>query len=424
MYHKMGSGKTITGLWEAQWHLARIKAEAPAAKFMVICPKSAMISWRAEAQKNMPALVKDMVLIPYSQLKHASLRVKFMDVRFLIFDESHYLKSMETDRMAELVQFMTSLRDEGLGGFKHGRILCLTGTPMPNHAGEVYTTWALCGAKDFSTSIQLLSDEARYNQWRSAFAEEDVKIIKGKKNPMTGKRDRGNTVQAWKGIKNLSKFLALMSPFTHYVEDIGTKTPTIIPVDLQLPDDRLLADANIEEPDAYMALNQRLAVAKVPYLFQWVDEFLRNTNEQLIIFSMYVAPLEDLRARYPGVVELITGAEGMGQRRRNVGAFQAGKLRVLAMSYKCGAESLNLQTAKFALYLGYPWTDSTLKQAMARINRQGQTADTTYHYFLVSGANDYKNLHRVLEKEAATNALEQGLRSAKKPVTFELDSFI
>lgn len=413
MYHKMGSGKTITGLWEARYHLACMKNTAPAAKFLVLCPKSAQLTWKNECAKNTPDLLKHMICLPFSQLKKAALRVKYSDVRFIIIDESHNLKSMETDRMVDLVAMLISLRDS-IGGFRGGRLLCLTGTPMPNHAGEVYSTWALCGAKDLSTAIQLLSNQTRFKQWRGTFANSETKVIPARKNKLTGTRMRGGVAESWKGIQNVDMFMDLMRPITHYVEDIGTKEPTIVPVDLGLADDKLLEDADMSKPDMYMKLNHDLSVAKIPYMFDWVEQFLKNMPDQLLIFSMYTDPLRRLQNKFPGMIALITGDESDAERKRNVQAFQSGQLRVIAMSYKCGSESLNLQNAKYSLYHGYPWTDATVKQAMARTNRQGQQAETTFHYFLFSGINDHKNLQRVLAKEEATNILEAGLREGKK----------
>jgi superfamily II DNA or RNA helicase len=225
----------------------------------------------------------------------------------------------------------------------------------------------------------------------------------------------------WEGVDNEDMLQQLLAPFVHFrrVEDcIDLPEKQEIPIDLGLPDDRLLKDANIEEPEAYMALLERLARAKTPHMLDWVEDFLQGTQEQLVVFAMYRFPIEELAEKYPKHVRLITGAEKGADRAQNLADFQQGKFRILAMTYKAGSESLNCQNAHKALYHGYPWTDGTLQQAMARIYRSGQQKKTM-HYFLTSGENDMRILDLVLSKADATNKVQALLLNEKLITTLD-----
>lgn len=428
LWHGMGLGKTLSSLWLAREKMAELRAAGvKAPKFMVILPKSAIPTWRVECFNNCRDIFNDMKLLPYSQLHKAPQMLSAIDVRMLVFDEVHAIKSPETLRIQQLSAFLKALAASP-GTFGGGRILALTGTTAPNNAAEYYVYWALCTAPDLHTAAERILDIKRYEEWRSLFTNHSqVAWTVGKPNPRTGKKALGGIANKWEGVANEDRLAQLISPFVHFKrvsECIDLPEKQEIYVDLGMADDKLLHDANIERPDAYMAVVERLSRAKIPYLQKWVTDFITENTAQLVVFSNHTKPLRELRDRFPNDIRLITGDESTGERTRNLKDFQEGKYRVLAMSYKCGSESLNLQNCQYAVYHGWPWTDAAIKQAMARIYRSGQK-QKTFHYFLTSGENDMNALRRIRAKEEATTKVENLLLERENsPVTPSLDSFI
>lgn len=416
LWHGVGSGKTLSALWIARFHMALCRANgAVAPKFMVVIPKSAVPTWRKECHANTPDLVRDMILYPYSQLSKAKGALNYADVRLIIFDESHYIKSPETNRAKHLAEFFQALGTVG-GKFEHGKILALTGTPMPNGAHELYTTWAMCASPNILEAAARLVDADRYDRWKITFSQD-------KKTRWETRRGGTKHGTKYEGVKNADKLMDYMGPISHYVRtldcvDIPDKQE--IHVDLDLPDDKLLKDANIEKPEAYMALLERLARAKAPYLMDWVKDYLDSNRDQLVVFSHYTAPLYELKERHPKDVVLITGKETGEVRNKNIAMFQEGKVRVIAMSYKSGGESLNFQNCSVSVYAGWTWTDAGIKQAIARTYRGGQNKKTL-HYFLTSGAEDSRILGLVRRKEEATSTVEDLMYLNNQP---DLGDFI
>lgn len=409
LMHWMGLGKTLTCLWEAQELMSKLRAEGVSTpKFVVICPKSAVPTWRVECHKNTPNILRDMVIWPYSQLHTAIKSAKMVDVRMIIFDESHYLMNPSTERIKKLSELLKEIYKKT--NFHQGRLMLGTGTPMPNSAAEFYTSWALCTSPDLLTAADRILDLKRYDNWKKSFTNrKDVNWVVGKKKPKAEQR-RGHAVK-FEGVANDDLLGQLLGPYIHYrrVEDcVDLPQSQDIMVDLELDDDKLLKDADLERPEAYMSLVERLARAKTPHMLEWVDEFLKTSDEQLIVFSLTRHPIDQLAEKHPSTVRLITGAETAAERATNLADFQQGKYRVLAMTYGAGSESLNLQNAHVALYQGYPWTDAKLKQAKARIDRSGQQSKTR-HYFLVSGENDQHILGIVQRKGEATKTVENVL---------------
>lgn len=411
-WHGMGRGKTLSALWLARDLLADLRSKGvKAPKFMVILPKSATPTWKTECYKQTPDIFRDMVIYPYSQLHNAVKALKYLDVRMLIFDESHYLKSPETDRIEYLAEFLKEIHR--INSFEGGRIITLSGTPMLNHAAELYTTWAISCAPNLIEAANRVMDNDRYEKWKKSFTNHETKVFTiGKKRPKD--QQKKGLSHSWSGVANVDMYTKILTEFVHYVDPDTDNIPAKqeIPIDLGLADDKLLENANIEEPEAYMALVERLARAKTPYMIQWVHDYIHSSKDQLVVFAMNRFPIDELRRRYPKHVRVIVGSgEGstLTERSQNLKDFQEGKYQVLAMTYKAGSESLNIQNARVSLYSGYPWTDGILKQAIARTYRYGQK-EKTLHYFLTSGHNDQRILAKVLAKEEATNTVVASLK--------------
>lgn len=399
-WHDMGRGKTLAALWEARELMNRLRAGgAIAPRFMVVCPVSAVPTWQAECRAECPDLVPHMTIYPYSQLHHAIKALRYYDFRMVIFDESHAMKSTETDRIKTVAEFFQTLGTVN-HGFAHGRIILATGTPLPNSAAELYTSWAMCAARHPTQASQWLLDEKRIKDWTQSFAKKkEVTWTTGKNRPK--EQQRKHKAVSYEGMQHDELVHKLMGPVVHYRPRIeGIPTAHEIEIDLGLPDDVLLENADIEKPDAYMALVERLSRAKAPYLLKWVEDFIKANDEQLMVFSLNRYAIDMLREKFPKHVRLLVGSgEGssMKERTQNLQDFQQKKFRIWAMTYAAGAESLNCQQCRYSLYHAFPWNDAKRRQAMARTDRPGQMFES-YHYFLMSGQNDHKVLCDVKAK--------------------------
>jgi SNF2 family DNA or RNA helicase len=410
-WHGMGLGKTLSALWIAREHINSLIANnhAKAPKIAIFCPKSAVITWRDEIRNNVKDLIHSTLIYSISSLHHFIKSCKYHDIRFIIIDESHALKAQDTTRIEILAKLFEVMGTEG-AKFKLGKIMLLTGTPMPNGAHELYTSWAICCAPDLIEAARRLKDQTRYKNWIYSFAGKKNNTFQGYDKKQKKKVDKTKGVP--QGAQNIEKLCGILSLFTHYrrVSDcLDIPKAHEHYIDLGLPDDTLLENANIEEPEAYMAVVERLSRAKTPHMLGWIQEFIRiNPNTQLIVFTMHRNPLDQLIDFFGDKVRIITGKESRTDRDKSIKAFRAGQFQIFGMTYKCGSESLNLQNAYNSLYHGYPWTDSTLRQAMARTYRSGQARETN-HFFLTSGQNDRRVLKLVRAKQEATNSVEDEL---------------
>ena len=409
-YHGMGLGKTFSSLLTARVLVARLKQQFPSEEIRVlaICPKSAIVTWRQEIGKFAPDLIKTVIPIPYTQLSKFVMRASKSNFKYamVILDECHYIKNPEAQRTKNLLNLLQVIAPN-FGG----KILPMTGTPMPNDASEMYVNFWLAASPNINSAIHRILDVNSFEKFRLMFTEVETVPIKrkSKTNPFAFEY---STAVKYKGLKNDANFHQLVSPYIHYrkQEDCFDLPESMdIPIKLDLKDDDLLKAANVDMPDAYMSKLEKISTAKTPYAIAWIKEFL-ETGNQLIVFSMFTKTLRVIEQSFRGKIKLITGAESQTERAAAIVAFQQGKLQALALSYGAGAESLNLQNCTHSLFLNFPWHDDKLEQAKKRTHRKGQTKKT-HNYFLFSGENDYKCYARVLEKRAFNENFRDRLRN-------------
>lgn len=412
-YHGMGLGKTYTTILAARVLITKLRPiHGDALKVVVLCPKSAILTWKQELAKFAPDLIPFFIIVPYSQLKKFIMRIRGSKFHYamLALDECHYIKNPIADRT---IDFATMLQH--MAPTFHGKIMPLTGTPIPNDGAEIYVNFWLVASPNINAAIGKILDRAQFEKFRQMFTHESQATIKVK-NPYSPTGFSYQQVTTYKGLDNEDKFHQLIAPYVHYrrAEDcVDMPEKQVIPVRLDIPDDDMLKGANMEMPEAYMSKLERIATAKTPYAVAWLEEFFK-LDQQIVIFSLFTKGLRVLEQTFQGKIKLITGAESQVERAQTIIAFQQGKLKGIAMSYGAGAESLNLQNASNTLYLNFPWHDDKLAQAMARTYRSGQL-NRTNHYFLFSGENDQACYERVLQKRTFNESLREKLRNGVGP---------
>ena len=389
-WHEMGLGKTLSALHIAKHHRKRaVKASGyEDLKTLVLCPKNIVAVWEDEIAKWCPQENKNIIVISYTQMHNNIFGLKNTKIGLVILDEFHHLRNPDTQRLRRFATLLKAIYQDNI----NLRFLGLSGTPLVNSGQDLYSLWAVHTAKNSSDAAEKLFDKTRRYRWLRAFCEREEVA--------------GRVV--FSGLKNGDKLKKLLGPIIHkrtLAKCVDMPEKSVIPIDLGLKDDKLLSNVDITNPEAYMSIVEALSRAKTPHLMNWVEEFVEtHPKEPLIVFAMHRTPLKELAQRFGEKVGLIDGDTTQEERDDTVRAFKKGKMKIIGISYTCGAEGLNLQHCRYAVYHSYPWTAGTLNQAIARIHRPGQESKTV-HYILTSGENDRKIMHTVLRKQRASDSI-------------------
>lgn len=151
----MGLGKTLQALANLCIEKQQGRLTTPA---MVLAPTSVIFNWQAEARRFAPELTTrviygnqrqsllqdletvDLLITSYALLPRDIANYQDITFHYLILDEAQYIKNPKTKLYAALLSL--SARHK----------LCLTGTPMENHLGELWSQFNFCCQDYLATS--------------------------------------------------------------------------------------------------------------------------------------------------------------------------------------------------------------------------------------------------------------------------------
>lgn len=392
-----GLGKTVQNVTACD----RVSAQT----VLVVCPASTRGTWATEfareqkisraivridsgsvaddLQKKQGALV---CVVSYDlAVSDAVLRVlKARKWDVLIFDEAHYLKSADASRAQKLI---------GNGGlaFSAARHWLASGTPTPNHIGELWTVLRVF----FPAALYENGKPLSYNDFLEKYcilvnADYGVKVV---------------------GHKDLTKFRERLKPFIlrRTKSEVAKDLPPISFSDVLVDADpgvlaeiaKLEADARsavaewqdgaVDEPIGLSTLARMNGLAKVPAVVELIVDALTSGVEKLVVFGWHKDVLEGIyKAIYPKFsVVGITGDTPATQRDRAIERFQKDPVtRVFLGQIKAAGTGITLTAAHNVLFAEMAWCPADNAQAAMRCHRLGQTMPVSVRFAKLAGSLD------------------------------------
>jgi len=378
----MGLGKTLQALAVI---LSRV-SEGPA---LVIAPTSVGPNWEEETAKFAPSLRVipfrgtrrqnaldglrggDLVVASYDLLVREVDALAAVGFATVIFDEAHALKNPQSKR----AQAARKLE----GGFR----VALTGTPVENHLGELWSLFRVLMPAVFGS----------WDRFRARFA---VPI------------ERDHDPERRAALAALVRPYLLRRTKREVAPELPSRTEVVRFVDLSLEEQQLYdgerkaslaaLQARAAEGDgrfavfsALLRLRQLACHPRLRYPDSLVPsskltsaiellEELREAGHRALVFSQFTSHLalvrEALVVRGFALHELdgSTPAEARADRVRR---FQAGEGDVFLISLKAGGVGLNLTGADYVLHLDPWWNPAAEDQASDRAHRIGQDKPVT-----------------------------------------------
>ena len=424
----MGLGKTIQTLAHILVEKEAGRLDAPA---LVVAPTSLMGNWQAEAARFAPDLrvlllhgkerkasfdridTADVVLTTYALLGRDEPALRKHRYHLLILDEAQYIKNSRA-KAAQTVRLLDA---------RHR--LCLTGTPVQNHLGELWSQFHFL-------MPGLLGDEKTFN---AAFRKPIEK--------------EGDVLRKDLLARRLKPFM-LRRTKDKVATELPPKTEVVLPIELdgaqrdlyetvrvamdkkvrEAIDSKGLARSHIVILDALLKLRQvccdpRLldaaaaaGSAKMDALLELLDTLL-SEGRSVLVFSQFTSMLAligaALRAR--GIAfALLTG--DTADRATPVAAFQRGEVSVFLISLKAGGVGLNLTAADTVIHYDPWWNPASENQATDRAWRIGQEQPVFVYKLIAQGTLEEKIQEMQRRKGELANAVldaEGGLAAVIGP---------
>lgn len=405
----MGLGKTLQALM-----VLRMRQHLGPA--LVVVPKSVVTNWQEEVTRFAPELevvvfenpaeretliqeakAGQIILVNYGMLGSLAQSLKSRRWASMVLDEAQQIKNAGTQRAKLLFQLEGDFR------------LALSGTPIENHLGELWSLFTFINPG-------LLGSLGEF------------------------KRRFGKAV---KDPQHMALLRAVISPFIlrrlkqQVLTELPDKTEIIHHISLS-PEERQLYEATrrevvqqVQSADGRALMHvlsgltrlRRLCCSPELVMPEWsqtsskLDEAMALLEEaidgghRVLVFSQFVDLLSLLRAR----IELkkwdycyLDGGCSAKSRQESILRFRHEPVPLFLISLKAGGTGLNLTQADTVLHLDPWWNPAVEDQASDRAHRMGQTQPVTVYRLVCEQTVEEKIVALHDEKRALADGLLSG----------------
>jgi SNF2 family DNA or RNA helicase len=387
-------------------------------KALIVLPSSLVFNWYNEARKFTPHFKRiqyigndrkllankldkyDLVFTSYSIISRDISVFEKYHFRYLILDESQYIKNKNSKIFKAISQIKASHK------------ISLSGTPIENSLDDLWSQMQFINpdilgsysffVENFKTPIQKKQDEKSLQELKS--------IIK----PFILRRTKE---QVLKDLPELTEQIYYCDMEIEqeklYEEEKSKARNFLLKTDGSRMDKiniintlmRLRQVSNHPKMiDANSELDSGKYIAVTNYL-----ETLVQSNQKTIVFSSFVSNLEFYKKwchenKFP-FCEL-TGATSLKDREKEVQRFQEqDKPLLFFISLKAGGVGLNITKASYVLFLDPWWNPFSEKQGIGRAHRIGQLNKVNVIRFISKNTVEEKIIHLQESKKLLSDSL-------------------
>jgi superfamily II DNA or RNA helicase len=385
----MGLGKTVQALGLIAIEKA---ARRLSGSVLVVAPTSLMVNWATEAKKFAPELsilvlqgadrkqhfesldAVDLVLTTYPLLARDQAILAERDWHMVILDEAQVIKNANA-ATTKLVHRL-----------KSPHRFCLTGTPLENHLGEIWSLFHFIApgflgdlksfTRQWRTPIEKKGDTARSRLFAARIkpfllrrTKEEVAADLPPKTVITEKVELSVGQRAiYESIR-----LAMHGKVQAAIAEKGLARSHIVILDALLKlrqaccDPRLLKLTHMKKTSSATP-----GSAKLERLIELVCNLVEE-GRKVIVFSQFTSMLDLIRPQLDNAdiaYALLTG--DTVDRGGQVTSFQHGEMPVFLISLKAGGVGLNLTAADTVILYDPWWNPAVEEQAIDRAHRIGQ----------------------------------------------------
>ena len=418
----MGLGKTLQALAHVLLEKEAGRLTTPA---LAVMPTSLLPNWLDEAQRFAPDLRVlalhgparskhftrlqdyDLILTTYALVPRDLAHLRAQPWHLLLLDEAQNIKSSTSKAAMAVCQLQASQR------------LCLTGTPMENNLGELWSIFHFL-------MPGWLGDLKRFNQdYRTPIERQ------GNTERLTHLITRIRPFLLRRTKEQVATELPAKTELVHWVELSDAQRDTYeavrVAMDKKVRDEVArngAARSQIVILDALLKLRQvccdlRLVKGvdikgnqsdkgKLGALLEMLEE-LMSEGRRVLLFSQFTSMLalieQELKKRSISY-SLLTG--DTRDRRTPVQQFQAGDSQVFLISLKAGGVGLNLTAADTVIHYDPWWNPASENQATDRAYRIGQDKPVFVFKLITRGTVEEKIQLLQQEKAALATSLLDG----------------
>ncbi|MFU8788480.1 MAG: SNF2-related protein [Methylobacter sp.] len=417
----MGLGKTIQTLAHLLLEKQSGRMRLPS---LIIAPTSLMSNWRREAERFTPDLKililqgterkqlfykirdYDLILTTYPLLSRDEETLMEHDYHYLILDEAQTVKN-PLSKAAQLVRKI-----------KANHRLCLTGTPMENHLGELWAQFdflmpgflsdSATFKKRYRTPIEMYGDSQqrqRLSRRTAPFMLRRTKHEVATELPPKTEIIRSVPLYPKQAALYESIRLTMEKKVRDAIAEKGLSRSHITILDALLKLRQTCCDPRT------LTLKEAQKVqesAKLDLLMELLPEQLEE-GRRILVFSQFTRMItlieHELNALKIGYTKLT------GQTRHRdeaIERFKSGEVDVFLISLKAGGVGLNLTEADTVIIYDPWWNPAAESQAADRAHRIGQDKPVFVYKLITENTVEEKIIAMQDKKRALAEGIYKG----------------
>ncbi len=430
----MGLGKTLQTLAHIQIEKDAGRLTLPA---LIIAPVSLMGNWRRETERFCPDLrclvhhgldrheaadsmaEYDIVIAPYSLLHRDRDRWLQAKWHLVVLDEAQNIKNANTNAAQVASELQSRHR------------LCLSGTPMENHLGEIWSLFhflmpGFLGSQKkfteiFRHPIEKQGDPEALHQLRARVTPFMLRRTKAlvahelppKVETVMRVELSGKQADLYETIR-----LGMEKTVREALSTKGLAKSQITILDALLKLRQVCCDPHLLKLDAAKKVK---VSAKLEQLMAMLPEMLAE-GRRILLFSQFTSMLslieDELIKRNIKWVKLT----GQSQKRDDlITQFTSGAVPLFLISLKAGGVGLNLPQADTVIHYDPWWNPAVENQATDRAHRIGQTQSVWVVKLVAQGTIEERILALQERKAALAESMYSGSVGRKQPLFSESD---
>lgn len=398
---EMGVGKTAQAIMASDIIGAK--------NILVICPAVARVNWRreflewsifsptfkvCESSKDKPS---KKCIVSYDYATENADKLKETQWNLIICDEAHFIKEPNAKRTKAVYG------SEGVIRWA-SRLWCLSGTPAPNNAGELWPMLFTFNATklkyDAFISEFCITKPTYYNGCRKD------KVIRTKKNKIPEIKKMLSGIMLRRMKSDVLKELPSISYSQVSVE--GQDLLEVIEEDLKRVkiesrglEESLSYAKNTDEMsfiieklgNSVSTLRRYVGLQKVKSVAELITQELEaGAYEKIGIFAIHtdvIANLAKELSKFKPVI--VNGSVPPAQRQKAIDSFQNDKAtKVFIGNIQAAGTSITLTASHQCLFLEQSWVPGENLQAACRFHRIGQTVPVTVRFASLADSIDEK----------------------------------
>ncbi|MCP3868641.1 MAG: DEAD/DEAH box helicase [Gammaproteobacteria bacterium] len=414
----MGLGKTVQALAHLLLEREQGRMDLPS---LVVAPTSLMVNWRREARQFAPELrvlllhgperhkrfreipEYDLVLTSYPLLARDIDRWVEQQFHLLILDEAQFIKNTKTRTSRSVREINARHR------------VCLTGTPMENHLGELWSLFdflmpgLLGGEKQFYRTMR----EPIEKQGDEVVAERLAKRVR----PFLLRRTKQEVAQELPPRTDMIRGVALAGEQRELYESVrlamheqvrdaiaesGLGRSHIMVLDALLKLRQVCCDPRLVKLEEARQVN---GSAKLELLMDMLPEMIEE-GRRVLLFSQFTSMLELIGTEVAAAgIDYVKLTGRTRNRAIPVDRFQNGEVPLFLISLKAGGTGLNLTAADTVIHYDPWWNPAVERQAADRAHRIGQKNPVFVYKLICEGTVEEKIQMMQVYKQALADSL-------------------